>query len=117
MGCGVTKAQEILNSGILQKNGIAYPAGKGWRINREKLDKFLAENPYAFKGKLKKDCSQRDFVASLRHPQPPAAGCANKKEKGPSEQAQGPFSFLLAVGGGFEPPVRLPVRQFSKLVV
>lgn len=55
LGCGVTKAQEILNSGILQKNGIAYPAGKGWRINREKLDKFLAENPYAFKGKLKKN--------------------------------------------------------------
>ena len=25
--------------------------------------------------------------------------------------------FLLAVGGGFEPPVQLPVRQFSKLVV
>ena len=71
MGCGVTKAQEILNSGILQKNGIAYPAGKGWRINREKLDKFLAENPYAFKGKLKKDCSHWDFVALLRHPQPP----------------------------------------------
>ena len=55
LGCGVTKAQEILNSGILQKSGIAYPAGKGWRINREKLDKFLTENPYAFKGKLKKD--------------------------------------------------------------
>ena len=26
-------------------------------------------------------------------------------------------AFLLAVRGGFEPPVRLPVRQFSKLVV
>ena len=26
-------------------------------------------------------------------------------------------SSSLAVGGGFEPPVRLPVRQFSKLVV
>ena len=25
--------------------------------------------------------------------------------------------FYLAVEGGFEPPVRLPVRQFSKLVV
>jgi hypothetical protein len=24
---------------------------------------------------------------------------------------------LLAEGGGFEPPVQLPVRQFSKLVV
>ena len=26
-------------------------------------------------------------------------------------------AFVLAVRGGFEPPVRLPVRQFSKLVV
>ena len=25
--------------------------------------------------------------------------------------------FIPAVRGGFEPPVRLPVRQFSKLVV
>ena len=61
--------------------------------------------------------SHRDFVALLRHPQPPAAGCANKEEKGPSEQARGPFLFLLAVRAGFEPAVRLPVRQFSKLVV
>ena len=27
------------------------------------------------------------------------------------------FTFLAAEAGGFEPPVRLPVRQFSKLVV
>lgn len=26
-------------------------------------------------------------------------------------------SFFFAEAGGFEPPVRLPVRQFSKLVV
>ena len=44
-------------------------------------------------------------------------GYANKKVKGPSEQAQGPFTFLSAVRAGFEPAVRLPVRQFSKLVV
>ena len=44
-------------------------------------------------------------------------GFANKKVKGPSEQAQGPFTFLFAVRAGFEPAVRLPVRQFSKLVV
>ena len=25
--------------------------------------------------------------------------------------------FCFAEGGGFEPPVRLPVRQFSKLLV
>ena len=35
LGCGTTKTQEILNSGILQKNGM----GKGWRINTEKLKK------------------------------------------------------------------------------
>lgn len=55
LGCGTTKAQEILNSRILQKNGIAYIMGNGWRINTEKLDKFLSENPDVFKGKLKKD--------------------------------------------------------------
>ena len=44
-------------------------------------------------------------------------GYANKKVKGPSEQAQGPFTFSFAVRAGFEPAVRLPVRQFSKLVV
>ena len=44
-------------------------------------------------------------------------GYANKKVKGPSEQARGPFIFLFAVRAGFEPAVRLPVRQFSKLVV
>ena len=27
------------------------------------------------------------------------------------------LSFLKAEAGGFEPPVQLPVRQFSKLVV
>ncbi|SBW01261.1 hypothetical protein KL86DYS2_11996 [uncultured Dysgonomonas sp.] len=27
------------------------------------------------------------------------------------------MSFLKAEAGGFEPPVQLPVRQFSKLVV
>lgn len=55
LGCGPTKAQEILNSGILQNSSIAYNTGKGWRINREKLDKLISENPYAFKGKLKKN--------------------------------------------------------------
>ena len=28
-----------------------------------------------------------------------------------------PFSLIIAEAGGFEPPVRLPVRQFSKLLV
>jgi hypothetical protein len=30
--------------------------------------------------------SHRDFVATLRHPQPPAAGCANAKERAPSNK-------------------------------
>ena len=55
LGCGTTKAQEILNSGLLKPNAIAYFTGRGWRINREKLDKFISENPDVFKGKLKKD--------------------------------------------------------------
>ena len=33
-----------------------------------------------------------------------------KKKKNSNE-------FFFAEGGGFEPPVRLPVRQFSKLLV
>ena len=49
LGCGKTKAQDIINSGKLQKAGIAYRPGKGWRFNREKLDAFIKENPTAFR--------------------------------------------------------------------
>ena len=55
LGIGLTKAQEILNSGILQKRGIAYKNGKAWRINAEKLDNLLANEPYIFGRKLTKD--------------------------------------------------------------
>lgn len=55
LGIGNTKAQEILNSRILQKHkGTAYLTGKGWRINTEKLDELIADNPEIFKGKLKR---------------------------------------------------------------
>ena len=30
-------------------------SGKGWRINAEKLDKLLSDNPEIFRGVLKKD--------------------------------------------------------------
>ena len=43
--CGVTKAQQILNSQILQDKGIAYRTGKAWRIDSIKLDKLLNDNP------------------------------------------------------------------------
>jgi hypothetical protein len=52
LGCGTTKAQEILNSGLLRTNAVAYRSGKGWRINAEKLDKLLADNTDIFKGVL-----------------------------------------------------------------
>ena len=42
LGIGNTKAQEILNSKILQKHkGTAYLVGNEWRINTEKLDELL----------------------------------------------------------------------------
>ena len=55
LGIGPTKAQEVLNSGILQDKGIAYRYGKAWRVDAEKLDKLLSDNPYIFSGKLKKN--------------------------------------------------------------
>ena len=51
---GTTKAQAVLNSGILQDKGIAYRCGKDWRINAEKLDTLLAKQPYIFYGDLTK---------------------------------------------------------------
>ena len=55
LGIGVTKAQEILNSGLLKPNAVAYRSGRAWRINAEKLDKLIADNPEIFRGVLKKD--------------------------------------------------------------
>lgn len=49
LGCGTNKAQEILNSGILQKNGIAYRTGKGWRYKKNELSEFIKKNPNAFR--------------------------------------------------------------------
>lgn len=45
LSIGITKAQAILNSGILQNEGVAYRVGNGWNINPNKLDKILSENP------------------------------------------------------------------------
>ena len=47
---------------------------------------------------------------------PPAAGYANRKKECHRVNSWHSF-FLFAVRAGFEPAVRLPVRQFSKLVV
>lgn len=55
LGIGITKAQEVLNSGILQRKGVAYRNGKAWRINAEKMGNLLADEPYIFYGKLEKN--------------------------------------------------------------
>lgn len=49
LGCGKTKAQEILNSNVLQEAGIAYRMGKGWRLNKEELSAFIKDNPEIFR--------------------------------------------------------------------
>jgi hypothetical protein len=49
LGCGKTKAQEILNSKVLQEAKIAYRMGRGWRFDKEKLSSFVKDNPEIFR--------------------------------------------------------------------
>ncbi len=48
LGCGVNKAQQIMNSGVLISEKVAYKIGKTWLINREKLTCLLEQNPRIF---------------------------------------------------------------------
>ncbi len=45
LGCSITKAQAIINTGILQKNEIAYRSGNRWRIDKNLLIKLLQNKP------------------------------------------------------------------------
>lgn len=54
LGCGNTKAQNIINSGILQERNIAYRAGNRWRFNKTLLTRLLEEEP----GILNRVCSE-----------------------------------------------------------
>ena len=45
--------------------------------------------------------AHRDFVAMLRHPQPPAAGCADKTKREPSSKLEVLFLFYLRWEGDF----------------
>ena len=45
LGCGRTMAFSIIKSGVLKKDAIQYKVGQCWKFNREKLDKFIADNP------------------------------------------------------------------------
>ena len=47
LGVGINKAQAIVNSKILEKDGIQWNAGT-WKFNKQKLLKFIEENPTAF---------------------------------------------------------------------
>ena len=45
LGCCLTKAQNIMNSGVLQERDIAYRAGNRWRFNKTRLTRLLDEEP------------------------------------------------------------------------
>lgn len=42
---GQTTAQDIINRGILQREGVAYRVNNSWNFNAEKLSDLLAKNP------------------------------------------------------------------------
>ena len=50
LDCGMTKAQGIMNSGILQEKGIAYRAGNRWRFNKTLLSRLLEQEPEILNG-------------------------------------------------------------------
>ena len=50
LGCGSTKAQNIINSGILRERDIAYRAGNRWRFNKTLLTRLLEEEPEILNG-------------------------------------------------------------------
>ncbi len=50
LACGTTKAQNIINSGILQERNIAYRAGNRWRFNKTLLIRLLQEEPEILNG-------------------------------------------------------------------
>ncbi len=48
LGCGINKAQDIVNNGVLFEEKIQYKAGRKWLFNVRKLDSFLYKNPLIF---------------------------------------------------------------------
>ncbi len=45
LGCGKTKANEIIQSNILKDLGIQYAVGRTWKFNAKKLSEYLREHP------------------------------------------------------------------------
>ena len=52
LGCGRTMAFSIIKSGVLKADAIQYKVGQCWKFNREKLEKYLADNP-EFLGRIR----------------------------------------------------------------
>ena len=48
LDCSKTMAFSIIREGKLLKEGIQYKVGNCWKFNREKLDKYIEENPTVF---------------------------------------------------------------------
>lgn len=48
LGCSKVMAFSIIKEGKLLENGIQYKVGNCWKFNREKLIKYIEENPTAF---------------------------------------------------------------------
>ena len=45
IGCSKTMAFSIIKSGVLKEDAIHYKVGRCWKFHRERLDKYLADNP------------------------------------------------------------------------
>lgn len=45
LGCGKTKANQIIQSNVLKDLGIQYAVGRTWKFNAKKLSDYLREHP------------------------------------------------------------------------
>lgn len=54
LGCSNGTAFGIIKSRVLMDNKIQYKVGENWKFNREKLDKYISENPEILGARKKK---------------------------------------------------------------
>ncbi len=100
LGCGTTKAQDIMNSGVLQERDIAYRAGNRWRFNKNLLSRFLGYVVYGNclrlnrRSKLRFENKMNELSGRLR--------CGDIEEKEYVIRASSLMSFInKASTGGF----------------
>ena len=118
--CGRDFASGIPPSGRDFASGIPHFAAAGdfARPVGCAFPTLLAGGALATTGKKLKECLAALFVFCTTSLclQKQAFDARSGYKKSPQALLESFFS-VVAVRGGFEPPVRLPVRQFSKLVV